>query len=177
MGGALSCSYCRYPTSEVNERQPILLPLEESSSSSSVSPTDVELPVKAEDTIPTEDSLPITSFVDTLSSEAIDRSSTPPPPTSSPPPLSPVKGDSSSREHAEEWKEPQLDSTANSSCDDDNVDAASCSSLDTDQLSTDIEDIFNDIDHSRLSATITKGLHDSLGTLSNLSKDTMVSIN
>jgi len=90
-----------------------------------------------------------------------------------------VKVDGSSCEHAEEWQEPQPN---NDTHDDDNVDAASSySSMDTDQFSADVEDIFNEIDqsanYSKSSAAITNGLHDSLGTSSNLSEDTTVSIN
>ena len=98
------------------------------------------------------------------------RSTTPPPPSSSPPPLSPAKGDNG----GEEWREPQLNSTLNET--DHNVD--SCSSLD----SSDAEELFNEIDqntvhHSNLSAIVAKGMNDSLGTLSNLSEEFIVSTN
>ena len=99
------------------------------------------------------------------------RSTTPSPPSSSPPPLSPAKGDNCG-DNTEEWTEPQLNSALNGT--DHNVD--SCSSLD----SSDAEEIFNEIDqptvyHSNLSATVAKGINDSLGTLSNLSEEFIVS--
>ena len=159
-------SYYRYTSSE-----PILLPLEEPLSSiglqtdHEVPPIQQEVPLIQQELPPTQQEDTITvSVEDTLPSE---RSTTPPPPLSSPPPLSPVTRD----DNAEEWREPQL----NTSGYDHN---SSCSSLD----SSDAEDIFNEIDqadadHSNLSAIVAKGMNDSLGTLSNLSEENTVSIN
>lgn len=134
------------------------------------------LPVQALQEITRKPLIAITSpsIDDTLMSETIERNTTPPPPSSSPPPLSPIKADSwSCDNNGEEWNEPQL----NNKSFEDNVDHVSCSSLDTDQLST--EDLFNEIDqtanHSNLSATVAMGRSDSLGTVSSLSEDITVS--
>lgn len=139
--------------------------------------TDNTLPVQ--DQQDTSNS-PLTTITSTsvedepITSEAMERA-TPPPPSSSPPPLSPVKGDSSC-DHAEQWKEPQLNDISSH----DNVDSDSCSSLDTDQLSN-VDDLLEDTDqsinHSNLTATVAKGMNDSLGTLSNLSENITVSFN
>ena len=140
--------------------------------------TDQLPPIQVEDIITTVESPQILSTVeDVLSPEPIERSTTPSPPTSSPPPLSPAKGDvSRSCDHAEEWREPQLDHSCS-----DKIDNDSCSSLDTDQFSSeDADEILNEIDQSancsQLSAAVAKGMHDSLGTLSSLSEDVMVSM-
>lgn len=176
---------CRYPTaSEVSKPQPqISLPLEEKLSL--LTNHDLQPIQAAQQSIITTDDLPpiITkidsSLEDTLSSEPVERSTTPPPPVSSPPSLSPVKADDSC-DPAEQWNEPRLIETIKFNINhDDNVDG-SCSSLDTEQLNS--EDIFNEIDQSandsQLSATIAKEMHDSLGTLSSLSEDIItVSIN
>lgn len=164
-GSPLQGSYCyRYPnTSEVSEPQPTLLPSEEPLSS--LLTHHALLPLQ-QDNVTTED----VSVEDALPPV---RSTTPPPPSSSPPPLSPAKGDNCG-DNTEEWTEPQLYSTLNGT--EHNVD--SCSSLN----SSDAEEIFNEIDqstvhHSNLSATVAKGINDSLGTLSNLSEEFTVSTN
>ena len=125
------------------------------------------LPVQIHEHIIPESPLVTAVVSDTITLDAIERSTTPPPPSSSPPPLSPTKADkNSSSDDEEQWREPQL---KNSFDDDDD----SCSSFDTDQLSG-ADDLLDEIDqstnHSNLSAIAAKGMNDSLGTLSNLSE-------
>jgi len=102
-----------------------------------------------------------------------DRSDTPPPPSSSPPPLSPVKSppggshDEPEESHdSETWKEPKFDTGNYGNSED---------SLRSSEFSDDVDAIFTQVDQSaytsQLNASAAMGMHDSLGTLSNLSDE------
>jgi len=123
-----------------------------------------------EDMLPTTEDPMITSLKveDMLPSEAaaIEGSSTPPPPLSSPPPLSPAKGVDGV---AEKWSEPQLNYQSFDT-------AESCSSLNSEDADTILDEIDQSTYHTNLSIIDAKGMNDSLGTLSTLSEDIIVSI-
>ena len=123
-----------------------------------------------EDMLPTTEDPMITSLKveDMLPSEAaaIEGSSTPPPPLSSPPPLSPAKGVDGV---AEKWSEPQLNYQSFDT-------AESCSSLNSEDADTILDEIDQSTYHTNLSIIDAKGMNDSLGTLSTLSEDITVSI-